>query len=122
MGPQEGAKTSTKINNVNPMLGEAFKSMANFLKRTEDSHEDWHHAPIWGHSHTHKLFPLYPADIATLQTLQINTVSRIFETHLYRGIKMRKMLLPYNEIYNNKNTYIPNPSTFFAEVQHILIP
>jgi hypothetical protein len=55
------------------MLETAFKSMANFLKKAEDSHGDWHHAPIWGHSRTHKLFPLYPADIATLQTLQINT-------------------------------------------------
>ncbi len=68
------------------MLGEAFKSMANFLKRTEDSQEDWHHVPVWGHSLTHKLFPFYPADIATLQTLQINTVSQIFETHLSGGI------------------------------------
>ncbi len=86
MGPQEWIKTSTKISNVNPMLGEAFKSMANFLKKTEDSHEDWHHAPIWGRSRTHKLFPFYPVDIATLQTLQINTVSQIFKTHLSGGI------------------------------------
>jgi hypothetical protein len=34
----------------------------------------------------HKLFPFYPADIATLQTLRINTVSQIFETHLSGGI------------------------------------
>jgi hypothetical protein len=68
------------------MLSEAFQSMANFLKKLEDSHEDWHHAPIWGHSRTHKLFPFYPADIATLQTLRINTVSQIFETHLSGGI------------------------------------
>ncbi len=68
------------------MLGEAFKSMANFLKKTEDSQEDWHHAPIWGHSRIHKLFPFCPTDIATLQTLQINTVSQIFETHLSGGI------------------------------------
>jgi hypothetical protein len=68
------------------MLGEAFKSMANFLKKIEDSHEDWHHAPVWGHSRILKLFPFYPADIATLQTLRINTVSQIFETHLSGGI------------------------------------
>jgi hypothetical protein len=68
------------------MLSESFKSMANFLTKMEDSSEDWHHAPIWGHSRTHKLFPLYPADIAMLQTLQINTVSQIFETHLSGGI------------------------------------
>jgi hypothetical protein len=86
MGPQEWNKTSLKIANTNPMLGEAFRSMANFLKKLEDSQEDWHHAPIWGHSRTHKLFPFYPADVATLQTLQINTVSQIFETHLSGGI------------------------------------
>jgi hypothetical protein len=86
MGPQEWIKTSLKIANTSPMLGEAFKYMANCLKKLEDSHEDWHHAPIWGHSRTHKLFPFYPADIATLHTLQINTVSQIFETHLSGGI------------------------------------
>jgi hypothetical protein len=86
MGPQEWMKTSARIENINPMLGEAFKSMASFLRKLEDSHEDWHHAPIWGHSKTHKLFPFYPADIATLQTLRINTVSQIFETHLSGGI------------------------------------
>jgi hypothetical protein len=79
-------KTSARISNINPMLGEAFKSMASFLRKLEDSHEDWHHAPIWGHSKAHKLFPFYPADIATLQTLRINTVSQIFETHLSGGI------------------------------------
>jgi hypothetical protein len=42
--------------------------------------------PPSGGSRTHKLFPLYPADIATLQTLRINTVSQIFETHLSGGI------------------------------------
>jgi hypothetical protein len=86
MGPQEWMRTSVKIANASPMLSEAFKLMANFLKKIEDSHEDWHHAPIWGHSRSHKLFPFYPADIATLQTLQINTVSQIFETHLSGGI------------------------------------
>jgi hypothetical protein len=78
MEPQEWIKTSSKIITVSPMLGEAFKSIANFLKRIEDSQEGWHHAPIWGHSRIHILFPFYPADIATLQTLQINTVSQIF--------------------------------------------
>jgi hypothetical protein len=66
MGPQEWTKTSSKIAAISPMLGEAFKSMANFLKKLEDSQEDWHHAPIWGHSRTHKLFPFYPTDIVTL--------------------------------------------------------
>ncbi len=40
MGPQEWMKTSARIGNVNPMLGEAFKSMASFLRKLEDSHED----------------------------------------------------------------------------------
>ncbi len=86
MGPQEWHKTSLRIRNTNPMLGEAFQSMAKFLTKLEESQDDWHHAPIWGHSRTHKLFPFYPADIATLQTLRINTVSQIFETHLSGGI------------------------------------
>jgi hypothetical protein len=86
MGPEEWMKTSTKIRNVIPILGEAFQPMAKFLKKAEDSYEDWHHGPMWGHSRTHKLFPFYPADIATLRTLQITTVSRIFETHLSEGI------------------------------------
>jgi hypothetical protein len=81
MGSQEYIKASLKIVNISPMLGEVFRSMANFLKKLEDSQEDWHHAPIWGHSRTHELFPFYPAT-ATFQTLQINTVSQIFETHL----------------------------------------
>ncbi len=86
MGPREWHKTSLRIMNTNPMLGEAFQSMAKFLTKLEESQEGWHHAPIWGHSRTHKLFPLYPADIATLQTMRINTVSQIFETHLSGGI------------------------------------
>jgi hypothetical protein len=86
MGPQEWHKTGLRIRTTNPMLGEAFQSMANFLMKLEESQEDWHHSPIWGHSRTHKLFPFYPADIATLQTLRINTVSQIFETHLSGGI------------------------------------
>ncbi len=55
-------------------------------QQDEGSEEDWHHAPIWGHSCTHKLFPFYPADIATLQILQITTVSQIFESRLSGGI------------------------------------
>jgi hypothetical protein len=86
MGPLEWHKTSLKIKDTNPMLSESFQSMAKFLTKLEDSKEDWHHAPIWGHSRTHKLFPFYPADIATLQTLRINTVSQLFETHLSGGI------------------------------------
>ncbi len=68
------------------MLSAAFRSMANYLQKVENSLEDRHHAPIWRHSRTHKLFPLYPANIATLHTLRINTVSQIYETHLSGGI------------------------------------
>jgi hypothetical protein len=87
MGPLEWHKTGLRIRNTNPMLGETFQPMAKFLTKLEESQEDWHQAPIWGHSRTHKLFPFYPADIATLQTLRINTVSQIFETHLSGGIE-----------------------------------
>ncbi len=45
MGPQEWHKTSLRIRNTNPMLGEAFQSMANFLTKLEDSQEDWHMPP-----------------------------------------------------------------------------
>jgi hypothetical protein len=40
MGPQEWMRTSAKISKVSPMLGEAFTSVANFLKKLEDSQED----------------------------------------------------------------------------------
>jgi hypothetical protein len=56
--------------------------MANYLAKLEDSPEDWHLAPIRGHTRIHKLFPFYPADLATLETLRIFTVSQIFDTHL----------------------------------------
>jgi hypothetical protein len=57
-------------------------AMANYLTKLEDSPEDWHLAPIRGHTRIHKLFPFYPADLATLETLGITTVSQIFDTHL----------------------------------------
>jgi hypothetical protein len=56
--------------------------MADYLTRLEDSPEDWHLAPIRGHTKFSKLFPLYPADIATLEVQRITTVLQIFETHL----------------------------------------
>jgi hypothetical protein len=64
------------------MMGMAFMSMANYLAKLEDSPEDWHLAPIRGHTRIHKLFQFYPADLATLETLRIFTVSQIFDTHL----------------------------------------
>jgi hypothetical protein len=67
MSPQEWIKTSRKIKTVNPVLGEAFNSVALILEKKENNEGDWHLTPIWGHSRTHTLFPFYPADIATLQ-------------------------------------------------------
>jgi hypothetical protein len=64
------------------MVGMAFMSMADYLTKLEDSPEDWRLSPIRGHTKISKLFPLYPADIATLEVQRITTVSQIFETHL----------------------------------------
>jgi hypothetical protein len=66
----------------NSMIGLALKSMAKYLTKLEESPEDWHIAPVRGHTRIHKLFPFYPADIATLETQGIITVSQLFETHL----------------------------------------
>jgi hypothetical protein len=68
--------------NKNRMVGMAFQSIAGYMTKLEDSPEDWHLSPIRGHSRVHKLFPFYPADLATLETLRITTVSQIFDTHL----------------------------------------
>jgi hypothetical protein len=64
------------------MMGMAFQAIAGYLVKLEDSPEDWHLSPIRGHSKVHKLFPFYPADLATLETLRITTVSQVFDTHL----------------------------------------
>jgi hypothetical protein len=66
MGTLEWRKTATKLRGVNAMRADAFTSVAGFLEKNEQDDEDWHLAPIWGHSLTHKLFPFYPADIASL--------------------------------------------------------
>ncbi len=68
------------------MVGMAFQTIAGYLTKLEDSPEDWHLSPLRGHSRVHKLFPFYPADYATLETLRITTVYQIFETHLSGGI------------------------------------
>ncbi len=60
----------------------AFTSMANYLTKLEDSPEDWHLAPVREHTRIHKLFPFYPADLATLETLRIYTVTQIFDIYL----------------------------------------
>jgi hypothetical protein len=66
----------------NSMIGLAFKTMAKYLIKLEDSPEEWHLAPIQGHTRIYKLFPFYPVDITTLETQRIVTVSQLFETQL----------------------------------------
>jgi hypothetical protein len=82
LGPTEWENTANKIITKNRMVGMAFQSMADYLTKLEDSPEDWHLAPIRGHTKFSKLFPLYPVEIATLEVQRITTVSQIFETHL----------------------------------------
>jgi hypothetical protein len=81
LGPAEWILTGDRIMNKNSMIGLAFKLMAKYLLKLEESPEDWHLAPVCGHSRIHKLFPFYPADIATLVTQGIITVLQLFETH-----------------------------------------
>jgi hypothetical protein len=61
------------------MLGLAFKLMALYLTKLEDSLEAWHLAPIRGHTKVHKLFPFYPENLTTMETHGITMVSQIFE-------------------------------------------
>jgi hypothetical protein len=82
LGPKEWEKTANKIIIKNRMVGMAFQSMADYLTKLEDSPEDWHLAPIRGHTKFSKLLPLYPAEAATLEVQRITTVSQIFDTHL----------------------------------------
>jgi hypothetical protein len=82
LGPTEWNITGNKLMGKNHMVGLAFKSIATYLTKLESSPEDWHLAPIRGHTRNHKLFPFYPADYATLETHRVVTVSQIFETHL----------------------------------------
>ncbi len=62
------------------------------LVSLEDSAKDWHLDPLWGDSCVHKLFPFYPADIATLYAHWVNTVSHLFDTHLSGGIEKIPLL------------------------------
>jgi hypothetical protein len=82
LGQTEWVTTGNKIMGKNRMVGMAFKSIADYLTKLEDSLEEKHLAPIRGHTRVHKLFPFYPADLATLETHRIITVSQIFDTHL----------------------------------------
>jgi hypothetical protein len=78
----EWMKTADKVMTKNRMLGTAFRSMADYLTKLEDSPEDWHLSPIRGHSKFSKLLPLYPAEAATLEVHRMTTVSQLFDTHL----------------------------------------
>ncbi len=63
LGPTEW---DAKVNNImgkNRMLGLAFKSMAISLTKLEDSPEDWHLAPVRGHTGDPKLFLFYLAGL-----------------------------------------------------------
>jgi hypothetical protein len=82
LGPTKWITTGDKIMSKNRMVGMAFKSIADYLAKLEDSPEDWHLSPVRGPTRVHKLFPFYLADLATLETHRIVTVSQIFETHL----------------------------------------
>jgi hypothetical protein len=57
LSPAEWSLTRDKIMNKNSMLGLAFKSMAKYLLKLEESPEEWHLVPVRGHSRIHKLFP-----------------------------------------------------------------
>jgi hypothetical protein len=82
LGPTEWNRTADKLMPKNRMLGMAFQSMADYLSKLEESAEDWHLAPIRGHSKFSKLLPLYPAEAATLEVRRKITVSQLFDIHL----------------------------------------
>jgi hypothetical protein len=86
MGPVEWLKTAARPQNKNLILGPVYKSIAQFLVKLEDTAEGWLLAPLYGHSCIHELLPFCPADIATLQAHQVNTVSQLFNTPLRGGI------------------------------------
>ncbi len=74
LGPTEWEKTASKVLTKNRMMSMAFQSMADYLTKLESSPEDWHLAPIRGHTKFSKLLPLYPAEAATLEVQRITTV------------------------------------------------
>ncbi len=94
-------KTGNMIIRKNRMLWLAFKLMAVYQTKLEEIPKDRHLVPIRGHTRVHKLFPFYPADLATMETHRTRTVSQIFEPHLTRGIEksispsLLTLLLPY---------------------------
>jgi hypothetical protein len=77
LGPTEWENTGNKIFTKNRLVGMAFKSMAEYLAKLGDSPEDWHLSPIRGHKKISKLFPLYPADLATLEVQRIDSLANL---------------------------------------------
>jgi hypothetical protein len=53
---------------------QAFQALVELLLKHEETTEDWHFAPIGGHSGVHKLFSFSLANITTLQALRMNMV------------------------------------------------
>ncbi len=113
LGPTEWVTTRNKIMNKNRMVGMAFKSIADYLAKLENSLEDWHLSPIRGHTKVHKLFPFYLADLATLETQRIVTISQIFKTHLSGRIdkatspELLASLAPYPSLQHKLQIFTP---------------
>ncbi len=90
----------------------AFRTMADYLTKLESSPEDWHLAPIWGHTRFSKLYPLYPAEAATLEVQRLTTVSQLFDTHLSGRIdksispEIMAMLAPYPMLQHKLNVLV----------------
>jgi hypothetical protein len=81
-------------------------------KILEDSPEDWHLAPVRGHTCINKPFPFYPADTETLETQGIITVSQLFETHLsgridkYVSSELMNSLSQYPTLQHKIRTFV----------------
>jgi hypothetical protein len=112
LGPMEWVKTADRVAPKNRMLEMAFRSMADYLSKLESSSEDWHLAPIRGHTEFSKLYPLYPAEAATLEVQRLTTVSQLFDTHLSGRIdknispEVMAMLAPYPMLRHKLNALV----------------
>jgi hypothetical protein len=92
LGPAEWNITGDKIMMKNRMLSLAFKLVAFYLAKLNDSPEDWHLATVRGHTKIHMFFPLYLTDLVILETKGIVTASQLFETHLSGRIDKQSQL------------------------------
>jgi hypothetical protein len=131
LGPTEWEKTADRVVTKNSMLGMAFRSMADYLTKLEDSPEDWHLSPIRGHTKFSKLLPLYPAEAATLEVQRMTTVSQLFDTHLSGRIdkvispEVLTALAPYPMLrhkLNLKPWYILSSNSPFTTNTHVPAP